>query len=49
MNYVKESSNILKKCDAVLVIAGAGMSADSGIFTSVCFLRPRLFRRQSTA
>jgi NAD-dependent SIR2 family protein deacetylase len=33
MNNVKESSNILKNCDAILVIAGAGMSADSGIFT----------------
>ena len=30
---IKEATKILQECDAVLVIAGAGMSVDSGIFT----------------
>tara|TARA_B100001173_G_C15922465_1_gene519168 strand:+ start:40 stop:900 length:861 start_codon:yes stop_codon:yes gene_type:complete len=32
-NNLKESKEIIKNCDALLVIAGAGMSVDSGIFT----------------
>ena len=30
---IKEAKALLQTCDAVLVIAGAGMSADSDIFT----------------
>ena len=32
-NNLKESKEIIRNCDALLVIAGAGMSVDSGIFT----------------
>ena len=32
-NNLKESKDIIRNCDALLVIAGAGMSVDSGIFT----------------
>lgn len=32
-NEIKESQRALAECDALLVIAGAGMSVDSGIFT----------------
>jgi NAD-dependent SIR2 family protein deacetylase len=33
VNNVKEAKQILENCDALLVVAGAGMSVDSGIFT----------------
>jgi len=34
---IKEARNYLLDCDAILVIAGAGMSVDSGISTYRCF------------
>ena len=32
-NELKEAKKIISECDAVLIIAGAGMSVDSGICT----------------
>ena len=32
-NELKEAKKIISECDGVLIIAGAGMSVDSGICT----------------
>ena len=33
---IKEAKNCINNSEAILVIAGAGMSVDSGIFTYIC-------------
>ena len=32
-NKLKDAKKAIENCDAILIVAGAGMSVDSGIFT----------------